>query len=181
MKYVNDQSKEVQEVVKPVIQRNAWQVKPGTMLCGLLASKHTDDRKKGLEVLTKLKNSSLINKPRNKILRGIRKLETPTLVWSAKHWRDIVEWDRIKTGVPAILSKISDEELLQAVSTPVVFSKLPLHSTSVERAVKLVSEASSKVYGTDKRHRHILGVLKSREMMPAFETKRDFVIKSAAT
>ena len=44
MKYVNDQSKEVQEVVKPVIQRNAWQVEPGTMLCGLLASKHTDDR-----------------------------------------------------------------------------------------------------------------------------------------
>ena len=45
---------------------------------------------------------------------------------------------------------------------------------AVERAVKLVSEASSQVEGEESRHGWILSVLEARRTRPAFDTKRDY-------
>ena len=49
----------------------------------------------------------------------------------------------------------------------------PCHTQAVERHVKLVTEASKSVYGYKNRHARILSTLKSRTIMPSFETKKD--------
>ena len=46
-----------------------------------------------------------------------------------------------------------------SVNLPV---KLPSHSQSVERTVKLVTEASKRVYGFEQRHKHIHSALLTR-------------------
>lgn len=44
--------------------------------------------------------------------------------------------------------------------------------------MKLVSEASVKVVGQEKRHQHVLSVVGSRRMRDACDTKKDFKYKS---
>lgn len=60
-------------------------------------------------------------------------------------------------------------------------TKLPLpdlssQSPSVERAVKLTSEASHAVYGLESRHRHILAKVISRKMMSLFAFKSSYLV-----
>ena len=43
------------------------------------------------------------------------------------------------------MSEINDVDLEKIIVAPFVFPKLPLHSTSVERAVRLATNASAKV------------------------------------
>ena len=51
---------------------------------------------------------------------------------------------------------------------------LPGHSQSVERSVKLVTEASQRVFGFEQRHRHINTVLSSRGARPMFDNKSSY-------
>jgi hypothetical protein len=46
---------------------------------------------------------------------------------------------------PLITEEISIDKLKAVLDSPFTFPKLPLHSTSVERAVRLVTNASSQV------------------------------------
>ena len=81
-----------------------------------------------------------------------------------------------KVYQPSILAKIDAEQLILVKSEPHCFLNSPLHSHSVERCVKLVTEASTKVVGEERRHQHILSVLdfETRKIRKACDTKRDF-------
>ena len=70
--------------------------------------------------------------------------------------------------------QISSEALDEACLTPVTFPPFPCHSQSVERAVKLVTEAASKVCGEDKRHTHILSVNACRKARKPFKSKKHY-------
>lgn len=50
------------------------------------------------------------------------------------------------------------------------------HTQAVERCVKLVTEASSLVCSSDARDGLIRSRIESRQKMPSFETKRQFVV-----
>ena len=62
---------------------------------------------------------------------------------------------------------------MEAKTTPKL-TPLPGHSQSVERSVKLVSEASRTVYGLDNRHKSILTKMLGREKRPTFESKGSY-------
>lgn len=57
---------------------------------------------------------------------------------------------------------------------PPDFPRFPCHSQAVERCVKIVTEAALAVSGYEARDGFILGKLKSRSMMPKFNTKKDY-------
>ena len=80
----------------------------------------------------------------------------------------------MKVVEPTILSKVSNEVLDEAYTTPLTFPKFPCHSQSVERAVKLVTEAASKVYRVDKRHEHIVSVTACRKARKPFKSKKHY-------
>ena len=80
----------------------------------------------------------------------------------------------MKIVEPTILSKVSNEVLDQACINPLTFPKFPCHSQCVERAVKLVSEAASKVCGGDKRHDHIVSVTACKKARKPFNSKKNY-------
>ena len=94
--------------------------------------------------------------------------------WEAQTWEDVTNIQNMTIFEPSLTSKISDMSLQEIKETPHIFPRFPLHSTSVERAVKLVTEAASQVYGEKKRHERILSVLEARKVMPSFESKAHF-------
>jgi len=68
---------------------------------------------------------------------------------------------------------LTNEILTQALEKgwKVQMPVLPCHSQTVERAVKLTSEASHLVYGQEARHRHIITKYSCRQLRPAFASK----------
>ncbi len=49
------------------------------------------------------------------------------------------------------------------------------HSQGVERAVKLVTEASQSVYGFEARHQHIFAKVLCQQLRPAFSSKGSYM------
>ena len=73
------------------------------------------------------------------------------------------------------LNKIlSDDDLREVYAAPLEISNHPNNSQSLERAVKMVSEACHMVYGQQSRHELILARQAARKERPAYETKKDF-------
>ena len=101
----------------------------------------------------------------------------PPLVWEAKDWTEIADLDNLKYSEPPVTRKYSDNELRLAIDCPMNFEKFPVHSQSVERCVKLVTEAASSVYGHEKRHGFILAKVTSRKCRPSFSSKKHYKIK----
>ena len=80
------------------------------------------------------------------------------------NWRDISVFDRVFT-----LSITTDEMKEMIVNRKFIdlnFPTLPCHTQSVERYIKLVTEASSSVCDSRYRDGFILNTLNSRGAMP---------------
>ena len=172
IKLVKGQSLEVQNAVKPAIQRNAYFAHPSIMLCAMLESPMKSVRCKAVERIKKVRE-----KPpkvqKMKVLKGVRKFSIPNLNWNPSSQWDIIEWDSVKIYEPSILEKLNVDDLKAAESVPHSFPNFPLHSQSVERSVKLVTEASSKVVGEQRRHQHILSIIEARRIRKPCGTKSD--------
>ena len=156
----------------PVVQRNGFFAEPGIMLCSMMESTSMSVRMKAVDVVKKLR-ANPPKKPRKKILRGIRELKIPTLKWDASSYIEMIDWSS-SIHLPYIIECMSDDEVASTMHQPHIFPAFPVHTQSVERAVKLVSEESSKVEGEESRHGHILSLLEGRRTRKAFDTKKDY-------
>lgn len=92
----------------------------------------------------------------------------------------MIDWEKGEYTEPPLLRDIGEDELLSCVLTPrdcqflEIISKLPNHTQAVERCVKLVTEAAAVVTDTNRRDGVIRNTISSREIMPKFESKKDF-------
>lgn len=90
----------------------------------------------------------------------------------------MINWKTIPTPV---LRSVSNEELIKVLSGDTAeirkFSEFPSHSVTVERTVKLMAKASSKLIGPQSCDRFIRSTLKSRQPLLNFSTKPDFYNK----
>ena len=106
--------------------------------------------------------------------RGLRIFRVPKLNWEADTYSGIIDWNPADFCEPPVTQKLSDEDLRQAYAAPLNLPRYRNNSQSVERAVKLVSEACHEVYGLKNRHDLIISRQSARMERPVFETKRDF-------
>ncbi|KAK3909622.1 LOW QUALITY PROTEIN: tRNA (guanine-N(1)-)-methyltransferase [Frankliniella fusca] len=87
------------------------------------------------------------------------------------------DWTSVAITVPPVLRDISNAELISSSTQDTTvewdFIKFPCHT--VARTVKLVTEAASLVCGPEARDGHIRATLKSREQLPKYATKKDFL------
>ena len=77
-----------------------------------------------------------------------------------------------KANLPLIL-ELSNMEIESCLNNDLKsdIPSLPSHSQSVERSVKLVSEASHVTYGLESRHKTIVAKVLGRSMRPSFLSK----------
>ena len=113
----------------------------------------------------------------------IKSTKLPKINFNANDYFELVDWTKTPFISPPVLQNISDEELTQKLNHETVyldweFCKLPCHTVAVERTVKLVTEASDRVYGSENREGYIRANLQSRSEMKKFDSKRDFTVQS---
>ncbi|GBM88191.1 hypothetical protein AVEN_57948-1 [Araneus ventricosus] len=93
----------------------------------------------------------------------------------------MIHWNTITLSPPPLLRRFSNLEIwskVQSVGTAAEwnFDKFPCHTQAVERCVKLVTEASQKVVGSNSRDGFIRTTLLSRSSMPSFTSKSSFKV-----
>ena len=172
---IRSQPLQVQVIVKPAIQRNAYFAEPGIVLTSMFEDEDASVRKLAVDIL---KNTRLNppKPPKSKVLKGIRKHVIPSLNWDAMKVTEIIDFDKLKIYEPRILKKLSSEDIESALQNPLDFPSYPCHSQTVERMVKLVTEVSCEVYGEKKQQEKAIAVLASRKKRKAYDTKKDYKV-----
>lgn len=161
------------EIIDPVIERNAYFASPENILLSMLTDENIAIRRLAMNRILEAK---LQERPNDK---SVRQFKIPNINFKANVYYEIIDWSSCDIYVPPVLNYLNVVEIQDMVKNKKIpaeweFSRFPCHTPSVERMVKLVTKASSKVYGFQNRNNFIKATLKSRSAMPKFETKKDF-------
>ena len=92
--------------------------------------------------------------------------------FKATSYVHMIEWCKGNVTPPPLLADFDSETL--SARQQIILTYYPCHSQDVERNVKDVSVACSRVYGHSSRHGIILQMKKSRLEMPTVDTKANF-------
>ena len=97
----------------------------------------------------------------------------PQINWNAASWNEMIDLADLEGATSPMLEEITDSEITVLIneSKKPDIADLPSHSQSVERSVKLVSEACQNTYGIESRHKTIMAKLLSRKIRPSFMSK----------
>lgn len=167
-RYLSDEQK---LVVDPVIQRNGFYGHPENLLIAMINDKRSYVRKLGFRRIMKAR--TLPNET-------TRDFVIPPLNFHANDYTELINWQNCSLTEPPLTKHIPSAEIEKmAEMGGFVESKLwnlPCHTQAVERAVKIVSEASSSVCGTKSRDGFIRTTLASRKLMPNFENKAKYKV-----
>ena len=171
------------EIVRPVIQRNAYFAHSENILLSMIVD---DDPK-----LRKLAYCRIM-KSRNCENSDVRRIfKVPEIKWDADAYYDLIEWKTQYLDAepgkfithytePPLLSNFSENDLHHLVTegkVPDEVYGLPCHNQNVERAIKLVTESSKKACKKTDREGIIQSVISSRFQLPKFDTKKEFTVK----
>ena len=157
---------DVQNVAKGAVQRNAYFAHPENLIAAMLSDPDSAVRDQGV---------SLILGTRRQAECQRRQFRVPPLNWEANSYTEMIQWDKVHITEPPVTVTLPDSVIESARDQPLELPAFPSHAQSVERCVRLVTEASRAVFGEDRRHGLIVSRQASRAARPRFKTKRDFV------
>ncbi|ESN95353.1 hypothetical protein HELRODRAFT_179421 [Helobdella robusta] len=154
-------------IVDSVIERNAFYAHPENLLVSMLF----DDRDYIWELACRriIKARNTDNGFKQRIFK------TPKLNFSAKDYTEIISWQERQVTVPPVLRDVTNDELEKmAKDGSLKIVDFPCHTQSVERCVKLLTEASQSVTNVNSRDGFVRTTLQSRVEFPIFGHKNKF-------
>lgn len=160
----------LKSVVDPVIQRNGYFGHPESIILSMLVDDRSHIRHLAYKRIIKYRTSSTA---------AIRVFSLPKFNMNGSDYTDMIDWQSCLFNEPPITRGVHEDVLKELVTTGVPsdkrFLNYPCHSQTVERYIKVVTEASAVVAGNSSRDGHIRSKLSSLKKMPVFETKKDYV------
>ena len=107
----------------------------------------------------------------------VRKYVVPKINFKATSYTELIDLNKAGLTEPPLTLSLSDSQIISFKETPFKVPNYPCHTQAVKRAVRLVSEASSKVVGQKARDGYIRQRICARKELKKFATKRDFFPK----
>ena len=161
------------DVIIPVFQRNAYFANPENILLSMIIDDSLAIREKAISLIFKARA-----KKSEDLTDTIRVFKIPIIHINAQHYSELIDWDDDETLLtePPMLSDLSDVELEKCVNGISLIYQIILAIHKVLRNVKLVTEASEAVYGSENRNGWILNTIAGREKNPCFTTKSNFKV-----
>ena len=96
------------------------------------------------------------------------------LKFHATNYHHMIDWDTELKTEPPFLTSLSGEEVLGILENRLSVPKWPNYTQSVEREIRIMTEACTEVTGYKARDGYIRQRLSSRQIMPIFRTKNHF-------
>lgn len=104
-----------------------------------------------------------------------RIFKIPKLNFSALDYIDLIEWREYCVTEPPITMSKSYEELKEMVHSKIQhLGQFPCHTQAVERCVKVITNASSKVCGGLARDGFIRAKMEAPKDLPSFDNKAQY-------
>ena len=144
---------QTQSIVQKVIQRNSYWCHPEAVLLAMMCDLRKDVREQAVAVVKKCRQEA-----NNKL----RVYELPIVNFSATTYYNMFDWNTTTCTEPPLSAGLTEDELNAVVNEPMTIKYYPIHTQSVERAVRLVSQASMEVLGQEERHGHICSTIQHR-------------------
>ena len=96
----------------------------------------------------------------------VRQFGVPKINFKATTYPNLINWKKTTFSEPPITLTLalSDDELRGLVEKPLFVPFYPCHMQAVERAIKLVTEATGSVVGAESRDGYICQKIKSRKV-----------------
>ena len=86
----------------------------------------------------------------------------------------VQNFTQIDFSSPPLLQQFSDEDIIDALKKRLQIPKVPCHTQSVERAIRLLKEAVIQYQTYESRHGHMLATLQSRNNFGTFDSKHQY-------
>lgn len=184
-------NKKVREIALEVVQRNAFFAHPENVLLAMLGDSDEEIRRLGVNKIQSVRGKlATFNIPNDNFEGGhivdedapnevgvsdssIRRYNLPVINLKAKSYYKMVDLNADDIILPPALMNFTDIQIEEMRIQPLDM-KHPCHNQSVERHVKLVTEAASQVSGFKRRDGLIRQKIKSRKLMKVFDTKKQF-------
>ena len=158
-----------QKIVKPFIASNAYHAHSEHILLSMLCSDDFDLRKDAVQRILNLRARS-----NEKQLREF--VPPKTLNFEATSITQLINWDLEVITEPPITHRLTNQDLIDILEEKLTIRPYKVHTQSVERAVKLVTQASISVYGAEARDGFVKATVLSRRIMPQLTSKKDFAV-----
>ena len=119
---------------------------------------------------------------RSKTSKGVRCFKVSEINFDATDYTDLIYWSDCIITEPPLTKSIKDEALKDMSKEEhfqtFTFDKFPCHTQSVERCVKLITEAATKVCGETWRDGYIRAKIQARRDLPTFDNKGQYYSKA---
>ena len=156
----------LQDIIRPVMQRNAYWVHPEAVLLAMVADPDAAVRTRAVE---------LIRRCRQQPQEDVRPFKLPVINFAATHYTELLDWEKELVTEPPLTANLTDSELQDICDQPLQVAAFPVHTVAVERAVKVVTEAAAAVVGEERRHGWICSRLEHRRQLPNISSKHTLV------
>lgn len=165
-------SLENQRIVEDSINENSYFAHPENVMLSILNDDNQEVRLEGWKKILHARESRLSSDP-------IRVFKKPTINYACSSYMDIVDLNNATDDDPPILCdvKVYQENidfLSCAKKTEQEFGRflidMPIHTQSVERCVKVVTEVSMKICGPNARNGMIANIIASKNDMSQFNS-----------
>jgi len=101
----------------------------------------------------------------------------PKLHFDAEEYHEMIDWQAINITEPPTLKRASITDIKTLIETkekPQGMPNFSCHTHAVERAIKLVTDASAFVVGHENRDGYIKTRIEGRKRLPIFESKCNY-------
>ena len=157
----------IKQILFAVIQRNAFCCHFDNFLDSMLFSEEQVYRNQAVDIILKIRSGQH---------RNLQESKVPTINFDAESWIEMIDLEEcaLKSHSPACVRDLTEEDLKELI---IVYSsqhspEYPIHSQTVERSVKLTTNASQRAYSWKQQHSLIVSTIKSRNLRKIFNTKR---------
>ena len=134
----------------------------------MLADDNIHVRKRAVKVILGIRSKSAT-------IRPVRNFKVPTLLYDAEHYYEMIDWEAEVLTEPPLTYRLSDDEIREVATEPLTFPSYNSHTQSIERAIKNVTNASSRVSDIDGCRGLIRSQISSRRLHDKSDTKTDLV------
>ena len=172
LELLRSQKKKVLDLVMPTIRRSAWYAHPESVIQALLCSEKREERQAGVDKILEIRGGG--DEETQVGDSSVRIRKTPAINIGATSLLDLVDLS-VGATEPPLTCKLTSSSIRRFVETPMEVPDWPSHTQSVERCVKMVTEAAGHVYSHERREGYIRSQVVSRELMSKNKSKKDIV------
>ena len=160
---------DVADLVRPYVSRNAYFAHPENLLLAMLDDDDENVRKKAVDIIKDIRAN---HQPSH---RPVRPFSVPNLLYDADNYHSMIDWQTEPLTEPPLTYHLTNAELDTIIDEALTLPPYRSHTQSVERAVKLVSDASGKVYGLVAAQGYIRSKISSRQLYRKCDSKTELI------